>query len=144
MYARTRFRDIRNLIFRKNFFFPESTTEWYFWLITLNSTVNPWIYIALNRDLRLSLYQCCCPCFSNHAEKDDFLVTQPQKSSNDASFQQSRPRSYTTSQVQVAKLRPNSAQLKRNQYSSQRRNAAAYFRECNDIPMRCRINTFQL
>ena len=127
---------------------PESTTEWYFWLITLNSIVNPWIYIALNRDLRLSLYQCCCPCFSNnHSEKDDFVVTQPQKSSNNETFsslQQSRPRSYTTSQVQVAKLRPNSAQIKRNQYSNQRRNAAAYFRECNDIPMRCRINTFQL
>ena len=134
--------------YSENFFLPESTTEWYFWLITLNSTVNPWIYIALNRDLRLSLYQCCCPCFSNNiAEKDDFPFTQPQKSSNDqaciSSFQ-SRPRSYTTSQVQVANMRPNSAQLKRNQYSNQRRNAAAYFRECNDIPMRCRINTFQL
>ena len=96
----------------------------------------------------MSLYQCCCPCFSNnHSEKDDFVVTQPQKSSNNETFsslQQSRPRSYTTSQVQVAKLRPNSAQIKRNQYSNQRRNAAAYFRECNDIPMRCRINTFQL
>ena len=32
--------------------------------------------------------------------------------------------------------------IKRKQYSNRAREAA-YFRQCNDIPMRCRINTSQ-
>jgi hypothetical protein len=28
------------------------SAEWFFWLVTLNSVLNPWIYICLNRDLQ--------------------------------------------------------------------------------------------
>ena len=133
--------------------FAESTTEWYFWLITLNSIVNPWVYIALNQDLRISLCKCCFPCITWTSNEKPYVSTTTMNqnqampsntlTSSTRTLISLRPRSYTTSQVQnVAKLRMST--LKRRPYPNKGRRASAYFREADDIPMRCRINTFQL
>ena len=34
---------------------------WLFWLLTLNSVVNPWIYMIFNVNLVESLARVCCP-----------------------------------------------------------------------------------
>ncbi|TRY76586.1 hypothetical protein TCAL_00119 [Tigriopus californicus] len=31
------------------------STEWFFWLMSFNSLLNPWLYIALNRDLQVAI-----------------------------------------------------------------------------------------
>ncbi len=42
-------------------FHSENSTEWFFWLVTLNSILNPWIYITLDAELQRSLALSCCP-----------------------------------------------------------------------------------
>ena len=37
------------------FLFSVDSTVWLFWLLTLNSVVNPWVYLAFNRELRAPL-----------------------------------------------------------------------------------------
>ncbi len=46
---------------KKYAFFLEYSTEWFFWLVTLNSILNPWIYITLDAELQRSLAVSCCP-----------------------------------------------------------------------------------
>ena len=36
--------------------------QWLYWLLTLNSVVNPWIYMFFNVNLVESLYRACCCC----------------------------------------------------------------------------------
>ena len=38
-----------------------NSVGWLFWLLTLNSVVNPWIYMIFNVNLVESLYRVCCP-----------------------------------------------------------------------------------
>jgi hypothetical protein len=41
-------------------FFPVSSMVWLFWLLTLNSVVNPWIYMMFNANLVESLCHIFC------------------------------------------------------------------------------------
>ena len=38
---------------------------WLFWLLTLNSVVNPWIYMFFNANLVEALWNACCVCGGN-------------------------------------------------------------------------------
>ena len=48
--------------------FLVNSMVWLFWLLTLNSVVNPWIYMMFNVNLVESLYRVCCP-FDPEAEE---------------------------------------------------------------------------
>ncbi len=39
-----------------------SYLTWLFWLLTLNSVVNPWIYMFFNANLVEALWNACCVC----------------------------------------------------------------------------------
>eukprot|EP00095_Tigriopus_kingsejongensis_P005316 maker-scaffold123_size333416-snap-gene-0.10 protein:Tk05316 transcript:maker-scaffold123_size333416-snap-gene-0.10-mRNA-1 annotation:"vasopressin v1a" len=56
------------------------STEWFFWLMSLNSLLNPWLYIALNRELQVAFKRflfCQDPpgpwsnCSQNHSWRHD-------------------------------------------------------------------------
>ena len=38
---------------------------WLFWLLTLNSVVNPWIYMFFNVNLVEALCRACCPGYED-------------------------------------------------------------------------------
>ena len=43
------------------FSFAVQSLQFLFWLLTLNSVVNPWIYLAFNNNLVESLMRLFCP-----------------------------------------------------------------------------------
>lgn len=52
-----------NVFFEKKICFSVQSISWLFWLLTLNSVVNPWIYMFFNANLVQALYGLilCCP-----------------------------------------------------------------------------------
>ena len=129
-------------------FFLDQCTDWYYWLMALNSIMNPWIYLSLNRDLQASLYHCCCPCFkpkSSQTSSNENIVLAGDNQNLSASVASKhnflmRPRSFTASQAQQARGRLRMRPFCNNSYQ---RRESSYMN--NDIPkMRCRLNTFQL
>ena len=122
------------------FYFSDQCTDWYYWLMALNSIMNPWIYLSLNRDLQLSLYYCCFPCQSSNncqtSSHENVILPENQNSKNDFL----RPRSFTASEAQIARDRYKMRPFSNNSYQRQESRSIS-----NDIPkMRCRLNTFQL
>ena len=113
--------------------FAEQYTDWYYWLMALNSIMNPWIYISLNRDLQLSLYYCCCLC--QHVQAP--AASSPQDNPTSLHLQLHRPRSLTAaSQAQWSVQDKKRAKPFSN---------GSFLRQpCNVNTMRCRLNTFQL
>lgn len=141
-----RFRDsITN--FPIAFFSADHCNEWYFWLMALNSIMNPWIYLSLNRDLQMSLFYCCCPCFNNEEKQKPTAAAMTlgkpaalHESLKTSSVNLLRPRSFTASQAAVA---GQSDLLKTRPFSN--RSFLRQTNSGNEIPlMRCRLNTFQL
>ena len=116
--------------------------------MALNSIMNPWIYLSLNRDLQLSLYYCCCPCQApegSQSSSNENMVIPGENQNLSASATSKnnflmRPRSFTASQAQQARDRLRMRPFCNNSY--QRRESSSIN---NEIPkMRCRLNTFQL
>ena len=126
-------------------YFTDQCTDWYYYLMALNSIMNPWIYLSLNRDLQLSLYYCCCPCqkpdeFHHTSSHENGIIHQSENNPNMTSKNLLRPRSFTASQAQEARDRLKMRPFSNNSY--QRRESSSVN---NEIPlMRCRLNTFQL
>ena len=54
--------------------FPVSSVIWLYWLLTLNSAVNPFVYMAFNRELRRPIKRlvkrCCCCCCGKDGDGD--------------------------------------------------------------------------
>jgi hypothetical protein len=156
VYKIEKFRTLSAALEQIYIHFTDSCMEWYFWLVTLNSLMNPWIYIALNRDLQLSLYYCCCPCwrtedpslFPSSWSKDSAQgVPVSGKVIPPTNF---RPRSYTTSHAHLDRStliinQTSKVVIPKRTAFSNGRNPTDYYKKTNtEIPMRCRLNTFQL
>ena len=85
--------------------------------MALNSIMNPWIYLSLNRDLQLSLYYCCFPCQSSNncqtSSHENVVLPENQNSKNNDFL---RPRSFTASEAQIARDRFKMRPFSNNSY----------------------------